>query len=293
MISAKKRSCSERKERGQAFDVWRRFRKNKLALSGFMILLALILVAIFAPVLAPEGYDAQVIADSLKSPFTDGHLLGTDYVGRDLVSRLIWGARYTLQCGVVAVVVSAIAGSILGIIAGFYGGKVDNIIMRCMDVLLAIPGVLLAISIAAALGSGMRNAIIAVGISGIPQFARVVRSSVLSVRGMEYIEAAHAIDASDLRIITTNVLPNVLSSILVQTTISVANAIMQTASLSFLGLGVQSPIPEWGAMISGSRAYLRDYGYMVTVPGLAIILLVFSINVIGDGLRDALDPRLK
>lgn len=198
-----------------------------------------------------------------------------------------------MQCGVVAVVVSAVIGCICGALAGFYGGRTDNIIMRIMDVFQAIPGVLLAISIAAALGPGMRNAIIAVGISGMPAFARVVRSSVMTVRGMEYVEAAVSVNATDIRIILTHILPNVLASILVQTTLSVANAIMQTASLSFLGLGVQAPVPEWGAMISGARAYLKDFGYMVTMPGIAIILLVFSVNIVGDGLRDALDPKLK
>ena len=192
-----------------------------------------------------------------------------------------------------AVIVSAVAGCICGALAGFYGGKIDNVIMRIMDVFQAIPGVLLAISIAAALGPGMRNAIIAVGISGVPAFARVVRSAVMTVRGMEYVEAAVSVNAGDVRIIMTHIIPNVLASVLVQTTLSVANAIMQTASLSFLGLGVQAPIPEWGAMISGARAYLMDYSYMVTMPGIAIILLVFSVNIVGDGLRDALDPKLK
>jgi len=281
------------KKKSQWLDVWKRFRKNKLALCGLIVILLMIVVAILAPVLAPEGYDAQNISISLQGPGTPGHILGTDNLGRDILSRIIWGTRYTLQCGVIAVIVSAISGCFFGAIAGFYGGKIDNLIMRCMDILLAIPGILLAICIAAVLGPGMKNAIIAVGVSGMPTFARVVRSSVLSVRDMEYIESARAVNSSDLRIILHDIIPNVMASILVQTTLSVANAIMQTASLSFLGLGVQAPIPEWGAMISGARAYLKNYGYMVSMPGIAIILLVYSVNVIGDGLRDALDPRLK
>lgn len=281
------------KHRSQWAEVWRRFKLNKLALAGLAIILLIIVVALFAPILAPGGYDLQKISDSLLVPGKDGHILGTDNLGRDILFRLVWGARYTLQCGLVAVIVSAIGGCVLGAVAGYYGGKIDNLIMRVMDVLLAIPGMLLAISIAATLGPGMRNAIIAVGISGMPTFARIVRSSVMSVRDMEYIEAATAINAGDMRIILQHVLPNVMAPILVQTTLSVANAIMQTASLSFLGLGVQAPIPEWGAMISSGRAYLRGYGYMVTAPGLAIMMLVFSINIFGDGLRDALDPKLK
>jgi len=281
------------KRRSQWFEVWRRFKRNKLALAGLVIILLIIVLALLAPILASEGYDQQIISDSLLTPGKEGHILGTDNLGRDILVRLVWGARYTLQCGLVAVLVSAIGGCILGSLAGYYSGKVDNLIMRVMDVLLAIPGMLLAISIAATLGPGMRNAIIAVGISGMPTFARIVRSSVMSVRDMEYIEAATAINAGDMRIILKHVLPNVMAPILVQTTLSVANAIMQTASLSFLGLGVQAPIPEWGAMISSGRSYLRGYGYMVTAPGLAIMMLVFSINIFGDGLRDALDPKLK
>ena len=281
------------KAKSQAGDVWRRFCKNRLALTGLIIILILGVMAICAPILAPEGYDHQDIAIALTGPLTEGHLLGTDNLGRDIFARIIWGSRYTLQCGVVAVIVSSIIGCACGALAGFYGGRTDNVIMRIMDVFQAIPGVLLAISIAAALGPGMRNAIIAVGISGMPAFARVVRSSVMTVRGMEYIEAARSINATDARIILHHILPNVLAAVLVQTTLSVANAIMQTASLSFLGLGVQAPVPEWGAMISGARAYIRDYGYLVTMPGIAIILLVFSVNIVGHGLRDALDPRLK
>lgn len=281
------------KKRSQIGDIWHRFCKNRLALTGFIIIVLLIVLALLAPVIASEGYDNQNISEALSSPGQNGHILGTDNLGRDILVRIIWGARYTLQCGVVAVIVSAVAGCICGALAGFYGGKIDNVIMRIMDVFQAIPGVLLAISIAAALGPGMRNAIIAVGISGVPAFARVVRSAVMTVRGMEYVEAAVSVNAGDVRIIMTHIIPNVLASVLVQTTLSVANAIMQTASLSFLGLGVQAPIPEWGAMISGARAYLMDYSYMVTMPGIAIILLVFSVNIVGDGLRDALDPKLK
>lgn len=281
------------KRRSLWAETWMRFKRNKLSVAGLIMITLIVIIAFGAPVLAPEGYDNQLVVDSLLEPGERGYLFGTDYLGRSILSRIMWGAQYTLQCGVVAVIVSAVGGCILGAVSGYYGKRVDNIIMRLMDVLLAIPSILLAIAIAATLGPGMRNAIIAVGVSGMPAFARIVRSSVMSVRGMEYIEAAVAINASDARILAHHVFPNVLAPVLVQTTLSVANAIMQTASLSFLGLGVQAPIPEWGAMISVGRAYLRNYGYMVTVPGLFIMLLVFSINIFGDGLRDALDPRLK
>jgi len=291
--SRSKGAQTEFRHHSRLKEIWRRFRKNKLALVGLIVIIIIIVIAAAAPYLAPEGYDSQNIPDSLLRPGQKGYVLGTDNLGRDVLSRIIWGAQYTLQCGVIAVLVSAVCGCSLGLVAGYYSGAIDNLIMRLMDILLAIPGILLAICIAATLGPGMRNAIIAVGVSGTPAFARIVRSSVLTVREMEYIEAAHAVNASDARIILTHILPNSLAPILVQTTLSIANAIMQTAALSFLGLGVQLPISEWGAMISGARPFFKNYSYLVTSPGIAIMLLVFSINIFGDGLRDALDPRLR
>jgi len=253
-----------------------------------------VLMALFAKQIAPYYYDNQDISVALLAPGENPKFpLGTDNLGRDILSRIIYGAQISLRVGLVAVCISAGVGCILGAIAGYFGGVVDNVIMRIMDVLLAIPGILLAIAIAATLGPGMTNAIISVGISGIPAFARVVRSSVLSVRDMEYIEAAKAINATSARILLRHITPNILAPILVQATLGIANAILQAASLSFLGLGAQPPVPEWGAMISNGRAYLRDYSYMVTMPGIAIMITVFAINLLGDGLRDALDPRLK
>ncbi len=281
------------KQRSQLAEIWRRYRRNKAAVAGVIILLFIIAVALLAPVIAPEGYDVQNISEALRPPFSPGHLLGTDNNGRDMLARIVWGAQVTLKVGLVAVAVSFIGGMIFGSIAGYFGGVVDNIIMRIMDVLLAIPGMLLAIAIAAALGAGMTNAIISVGIAGVPGFARMVRSSIMSIREQEYIEAARTINAGHLRIIFKDILPNCLAPILVMTTLSIANAIMQTASLSFLGLGIQLPVPEWGSMISAGRQFLSGYAYMVFVPGIAIMLVVFAINVIGDGLRDALDPKLK
>jgi peptide/nickel transport system permease protein len=282
------------KRRGQFMEVWHRLKKNKLAVAGLVVLALLILLALFAEQIAPYFYDDQNISVALTPPGENpDYILGTDNLGRDILSRLIYGAQISLQVGLIAMAISVAFGVVFGAIAGYFGGRIDNIIMRVMDIMLAIPGILLAIAIAATLGPGMTNAIISVGISGVPSMARVVRSSVLSVREMEYIEAAHAMNASHARIIIKHILPNVLAPIIVQATLGIANAILQACSLSFLGLGVQPPVPEWGAMISNSRPYLRDYSYMVTLPGLAIMITVFAINLLGDGLRDALDPKLK
>lgn len=282
------------KKRGKMREVWSGIRRDKAAIGGLITLVLLVLVGIFADQIAPYGYDEQNIPVALTAPgVLRQYPLGTDSVGRDVLSRLIYGARISLLAGLTATGIATLFGMLLGGIAGFYGGKLDNAIMRCMDILLAVPGILLAIAVAATLGPGLRNAVVAVGIAAIPIFARVIRGSILSVREMEYIEAARAINARDLRLMLKHVLPNVLAPVIVQFTLVIGYAIMEIAALSFLGLGVQPPIPEWGAMISFGRGYLRDYGYMVTMPGLAIMLTVFSINLLGDGLRDALDPRLK
>lgn len=273
-------------------EAWRRLRKNKVAMFGLAILVIMILCAIFADVIAPYGYDDQDLSRKMQFPSRQ-HPLGTDNFGRDILSRIIYGARVSLQVGLVAVAVSIVVGGVLGAIAAFYGGRTDNIIMRCMDVLLAIPGMLLAIAIAAALGSGMRNMMIAIGIGSVPGYARVVRASVLTVRDQEYVEAARSIGASDARIIFRHVIPNAMAPIIVQATLGVAGAILSAASLSFLGLGITPPTPEWGAMLSSARQYIRNYWYMATFPGIAIMLTVYALNVLGDGLRDALDPRLK
>ena len=275
-------------------ETWRRFRKNRLAMAGLIILIILILLALLAPVIAAEGYDNQVIAERNIAPFVNSkHILGTDQVGRDMLTRLVWGGRVTLRVGVVSVGISLIGGLIFGSIAGFFGGTIENVIMRVMDVLLAIPGMLLALAISAALGAGMTNAIISVGIAGIATFSRVVRSSIMTIRDMEYVEAARSINASNTRIIFREILPNCLAPILVQATLSMAWAVMQTSSLSFLGLGIQPPVPEWGSMISEARSYMRELPWLVILPGFFIMLDIFAVNVIGDGLRDALDPKLR
>ncbi len=281
------------KSRSPWGEMWVRLKRNRMALVGLGILLLMIVLAIFAHVVAPYGMDDQdpieraFLSPSLDFPF------GTDNLGRDILSRLIYGARISLQVGIIAVGISFVLGCVFGAISGYYGQVWDNVIMRLMDTLLAIPGILLAITVAATLGPGIINAMIAVGISGVPGFARVVRASVLTVRGNEYIEAARAINASDFRIITRHIMPNILAPVIVQATLSVANAILMASALSFLGLGVQPPIPEWGAMLSQGRIFLRDYPHVVVFPAIAIMMTVFGLNLFGDGLRDALDPRLK
>lgn len=280
------------KKTSQIYDIWGRLVRNKSAMAGLIILLILILTAIFADFIAPYGYDDQVLDDQFIAPCLE-HIFGTDNFGRDIFSRVVYGSRISLQVGLISMGVAVILGCIVGSIAGYYTGLVDNLIMRIIDIMLAIPSILLAISIAAALGPGLRNVMIAIAIGSVPQFARIVRASILTVKEQEYIEASRATGASDLRIIVSHILPNCIAPIIVQTTLGVGNAILNAAGLSFIGLGVQPPIPEWGAMLSAARQYIRDYWWMLTFPGLAIMLTVFALNVLGDGLRDALDPRLK
>lgn len=288
------KAVTTKKKRGQWFETWRMLKKNKMAMVGLGILIVLILLAIFADVIA--DYDEVAIKMNteirLQGPSKD-HILGTDELGRDIFARIIHGARVSLQVGIIAVGIAILAGGSLGAIAGFYGGKLDNIIMRIMDIFLAIPSILLAISIVSALGSTMLNLMIAVGISSIPSYARIVRASVLSIKDQEFIEAARAIGARDSRIIVKHILPNSLAPVIVQGTLGVAGAILSTAGLSFIGLGIEKPAPEWGAMLSGGRQHLRDAWHVTTFPGIAIMITILSLNLLGDGLRDALDPRLK
>ena len=289
---ATKKKAKSNKRTSLWMDVWRRLRKNKAAMVGLVIILIMVFCAIFADVIAPYGYDDQNLREKMQFPNSQ-HLLGTDNFGRDILSRIIYGSRISLQVGLISVGVSIVVGGIFGAMAAFYGGKTDNIIMRAMDILMAIPGMLLAIAIAAALGPGLGNMMIAIGVGSVPGYARVVRASVLTVRDEEFVEAARSIGASDFRIIMRHIIPNALAPIIVQATLGVAGAILSCASLSFLGLGISPPTPEWGAMLSASRQYIRNYWYMSTFPGIAIMLTVYALNVLGDGLRDALDPRLK
>ena len=287
-----KKPVTKKRKSGPWRDVFRRLKKDKMAMFGLFIIILLIFLALFANVIAPYGYDDQNLKDRLMGP-NSKYLLGTDNFGRDILSRIIYGSRISLQVGFIAVGISAIVGGALGAIAGYYGGKLDNFVMRAMDILLAIPSILLAISIVAALGPGLQNVMIAVGIGSIPSYARIVRASVLSIRDQEFVEAARAVGANDFRIITKHILPNAMAPIIVQATLGVAGAILSAAGLSFIGLGIQPPAPEWGAMLSSGREYIRDNWHVATFPGLAIMITIFALNLLGDGLRDALDPRLK
>ena len=269
-----------------------RLRRNKLALFGLVVLVLLVLVAIFADFVAPYDYAEQDLMASFEPPSRE-HWFGTDEFGRDILSRVIYGGRISLQVGIVAVALALTAGGILGASAGYYGGRVDEVIMRFMDVLISVPRILLSIAIAAVLGPGMLNLMIAIAVASTPEFARVIRGAVLSIIGNEYIEAARCMGATDKWIIIRHILPNCSGSIIVKTTLTVGTAILAASSLSFLGLGIQPPFPEWGAMLSAARGYLRDDAYMTIFPGLAIMMTIMSLNFLGDGLRDAFDPKQK
>lgn len=288
MVGKKKR----RRKNSQMKEIVGRLFRNKAAIVGLMILLVLVVCAVFADLLAPYDYAAQDLKNRFVAPCF-AHPFGTDNLGRDILSRIIYGSRISLTVGLASVSLAAMIGIFLGSIAGFYGGKSDNIIMRAMDVLLAIPSLLLAISIAATLGNGIPNLILAIGFGAAPTYARIVRASILSLKEQEFIEAARSVGASDFRIIFHHILPNCLAPIIVQMTLGVASAILSTASLSFIGLGIAPPTPEWGSMLSAGRQYIRDAWHIVTFPGAAIMITIFGLNLFGDGLRDALDPKLK
>ena len=282
------------KKKSQFVEVWKRLCRNKTAVLGLVIVALLTLMAILSPILI--DYETQVIktnySEALQAPSAD-HWFGPDEMGRDILLRVMYGSTVSLSIGVVTVAVSLTVGLILGAAAGYFGGKTDMIIMRIMDIFLAIPGTLLAICIVASLGNSIPNLVIAQAVSSIPTFSRVVRGAVITARDADYVEAARAIGAKDATIIFHEVLPNSLAPIIVQTTLQVASVILSIAGLSFIGLGIPAPRPEWGAMLSGARAYIRDYSYMCLFPGLAIMTTILSLNLLGDGLRDALDPRLR
>ena len=282
------------RKKSQLSAVWRRLIKNRMAVVGLVILCLIILAALFAGVLF--DYEKMVIQQSaslrLKGPSTE-HWFGTDEVGRDILVRIIYGARVSLPVAFATIAIASVIGGLLGAIAGYGSKRVDNIIMRIMDIFLAIPSVLLSITLVSALGASMGNLLLAISISNIPPFARIVRSSVLTIRNEEYIEAAQAIGGGDIRIITKHIIPNCMAPLIVQATLSVAGSILAISSLSFLGLGIQPPTPEWGSMLSSGRQYIRYAWWVCAFPGIAIMLIILSLNLLGDGLRDALDPKLK
>lgn len=282
----------ESKQISQLHDVLRRLRRNRMALLGLAIISVFVLCAALAPWIAPHDPTKASLRHALQGPSREAPL-GRDELGRDILSRIIYGARISLTIGLISVSIGALIGVPIGAISGYYGGKTDLIVQRLIDIMLAFPGMLLAIVVVSTLGVGLRNVMIAVGVVSIPIYVRLVRGSVLSIKEQEYISAAKALGSSDLRIIFGHILPNCLGPIIVQSTLQIATAILWAAGLGFLGLGAQPPTPEWGTMLSKGRVYIRVAPHITTFPGLAIMLTVLGFNLFGDGLRDALDPRLK
>lgn len=280
------------KKTNQMKEIWRRFRKSKTAMLGLCLLIFVLSIAIFADVITPYENAISQSADRLDSP-SAAHIFGTDELGRDLFARIVHGSRYSLLIGVSTSVLALVIGGLLGAIAAYYGGWVDNIIMRLTDVVMTVPPILLSLAVVAALGGSLRNLLIAITISCVPSMLRLVRSVVLGVVDEDYIEAARSYGASDMRIILKYVIPNALGPIIVTTTMNVANMILSAAGLSFLSLGVQPPAPEWGALLSDAKTYMFTAPHLLYIPGIFIEIAALSFNLAGDGLRDALDPKLK
>lgn len=284
----------KKNKRSQVSIIWHRLRRDRMAMLGLGILIAMIVLALLADVIA--DYDTAVIGmnmrERLQTP-SAAHWFGTDGYGRDVFARIIHGSRLSLSLSIFAMAGAVAIGSIIGAVAGYYGGRVDNLLMRLMDILLAIPPMLMSISIVAALGHSMINLMIALSLAYIPVFARVIRSTILSIKGQEFIEAARACGTGDMRIILRHIIPNAIGPIIVQATLAMGSTILIISSLSFMGMGIQPPQPEWGTMLYEGRDLIRTSPYLVIFPGIAIALAVLSLNLLGDGLRDALDPRLK
>ncbi|GLB32050.1 peptide ABC transporter permease [Lacrimispora amygdalina] len=280
------------KNQGGFTAVIRQMRKNKAAMLGLLILSTEIILAILAPYIIPYDYSFMDMANMFAKP-SFSHPFGCDDMGRDIFSRVLFGARYSISIGIIAVAIGSVIGCTIGAIAGYFGGQVDNLIMRFLDIIQAIPGMLLMIVISAVLGPGYFNTIVALSIGSISGMARMLRAQMLKERENEYIEAAQSINCSKFRIITSHLLPNCISPMIVSATMGVAQTITLAAGLSFIGLGVQPPIPEWGAMLSAARQFIRQAPHLVYFPGLAIAVTVLALNLLGDGLRDALDPKLK
>jgi peptide/nickel transport system permease protein len=281
-----------RKKKSKLAEVWKQLQKNKIAVVALFIIVFVVLMGILAPFIAPYPYDQQ---DALNpfAPSSKEHWLGTDRLGRDVLSRLIYGTSQSLQVGTISTGIAAIVGILIGAIAGYFGGWKDNLIMRLLDIYQSIPMFLLCVTLAAVLGPSLRNAVIAIGIGSVPGFARLMRASILSVREMEYIEAAKSINAGNSRIILKHIIPNAISPLIVSITMGIGSSALAGAGMSFIGLGVQPPIPEWGAMISDARNFMRGHPTLALYPGICVMITVLAFNLLGDGLRDALDPRMK
>jgi len=282
------------KKRSQMAEIWRRLKRNKASIVGMVIMIVIVIISLSADLLFDYQEDAIKFdtVHRLETP-SKTNPLGLDEFGRDILARIVHGSRLSLQVGIVAVGIALLIGGSLGAIAGYYGGVLDNVIMRAMDIFLAIPSLMMALVIVAALGPSIFNLMISIGLSVVPNYARIVRSAVLSVKDQEFIEAARAVGSPNGYIILQEVLPNCMAPIIVQVTLNVATAILSTSSLSFIGVGIQPPTPEWGNMLNGGRPFLRDAPHLCIFPGLAIVITILSLNLLGDGLRDALDPKLK
>ena len=282
------------RKRSQLSLIWHRLRRNRLAMLGLALMSAILLLAVFADVIA--DYDTKVVGmnmvERLQTPSAK-HWFGTDGYGRDVFARIIHGSRLSLSLSIISMLIAVAVGSMIGAIAGYFGGRVDDVLMRLMDMLLAIPPMLMSISIVAALGRSMANLMLALALAYMPVFARVIRSSILSVKDQEFVEAARACGTSDARIILRHIIPNAVGPIIVQATLAMGSSILTISSLSFMGMGIQPPQPEWGTMLYEGRDLIRTSPYLVIFPGAAIAVSVLSLNLLGDGLRDALDPRLK
>lgn len=277
---------------GRSYMIWRRFTANKLAVIGLFIIIGLLLVAAFANVLAPHSpYTGDLANARLLPPLTPGHLLGTDDQGRDILSRLIFGSRLTLYVVLLVAIIAAPIGLLVGTVAGYAGGWVDAVLMRITDIFLAFPKLILALAFVAALGPGIENAIIAIAITSWPPYARIARAETLTVRNSDYISAVRLMGASPFRIVLRHIMPLCTSSLIVRVTLDMAGIILTAAGLGFLGLGAQPPLPEWGAMIASGRRFILDQWWVAAMPGIAILIVSLGFNFLGDGLRDALDPR--
>lgn len=273
-------------------DAWKRLKRNRLAVVGLVIILALIIAGVLSPLIAPYSPNAVDPSQAYQGPCA-AHLFGTDQLGRDIFSRCLYATRVSLPMGILCTIISVFLGGMFGLIAAYFMGRTDNIIMRVMDVLQSIPSMLMAICIVATLGTGMYQLVLAISVSGIAVFARTVRSAVLTVRDNEYIEASRTIGASNFRLMIKHILPNCVGHVVIFIVGSVAGNILVISGMSYIGLGIQPPTPEWGSLLSAGRTFIQSYPYMVIFPGLFILLTVFSFNLFGDGVRDALDPRLK
>lgn len=292
-MRVQKQEIKKSKKNSQAKEIWRRYRKSKTAMLGLILLILVVGMAVFADLIVPyENAITQDIPSRLQGPSLR-HLFGTDEVGRDLFARIVHGSRYSLAIGISTTVVSIIVGGLLGAVAAYYGGWVDNVIMRLTDVVMTVPPILLSLAVVAALGANLRNLLLAITVSCVPGIIRVVRSVVLGVIEEDYIEAAKSYGASNFRIILRYVIPNALGPIIVTATMNVATMILSASGLSFLGMGVQPPAPEWGALLSDAETYMFTAPYLLYIPGLFIVIAALSFNLAGDGLRDALDPKLK